>query len=143
MVNALRKTYFILLVPAILGLVLIYLAKALSLISVGHTDTLKFLGPLIFVASVSSAVAVPIFFRTLFAHKVRDKKYVPQDDLIKFERHLISISLATPYLMIPALLFEIPRFYFGGTFLMALYAAYYFYPSERRIQFERRIFRAE
>ncbi len=143
MVGELRKTYFTLLVPAILGLVFIYLAKTLELFSISHIESLKFLAPFIFVASVASAVALPIFFRTIFAHRMRDEKSVSQLDLIKFERTLIFISLITPYLILPAYLFEFPRFYLGGTVLMALYAVYYYFPSERRIQFEKRVFRVE
>ena len=143
MVGELRKTYFTLLVPAILGLAFIYIAKTLELFSISHIESLKFLAPFIFVASVASAVALPIFFRTIFAHRMRDEKSVSQLDLIKFQRTLIYISLITPYLILPAYLFEVPRFYLGGTVLMALYAAYYYFPSEKRIQFEKRIFRVE
>ena len=143
MVGDLRKTYFTLLVPPVLGLILIYLAKTLKPLSISHFESLKFLAPFIFVASVASAIGLPIFFRTLFAHKMRGEKSVSQPDLIKFERHLMYIALATPYLILPAYLFDIPRFYFGGTVLMSLYAAYYYYPSERRIEFERRVFRVK
>ncbi len=143
MVGELKKTYFTLLVPAILGLVFIYIVKTLELFSISHIESLKFLAPFIFAASVASAVALPIFFRTIFAHRMRDEKSVSQLDLIKFQRTLIYISLITPYLILPAYLFEFPRFYLGGTVLMALYAAYYYFPSEKRIQFEKRIFRVE
>jgi hypothetical protein len=143
MVGELKKTYFTLLVPAVLGLVLIYLAKTLELFTIGPIESMKFLAPLIFVVSVASAVALPIFFRTLFAHRMRDEKSVPQAELIKFERKLIHTALVTPYLILPAYILEIPSFYFGGTILMALYAGYYYYPSERRIQFEKRVFRVQ
>lgn len=143
MVGELKKTYFALLLPAVLGIVLIYLAKTFELFSSPKTDILKSVSPLIFVASVAFAVALPIFFRTLFAHKRRNEKSVPQADLIRFERNLLYIALVAPYLILPAYILEIPSFYFGGTILMALYAVYYYYPSEKRIQFERRVFRAQ
>lgn len=143
MVAELRKTYFTLLLPAALGIVLIYLTKTLELFSIPKTDSLKFVAPLIFVASVAFAVALPIFFRTLFAHKLRDEKSVSRVDLVKFERNLLYTALVTPYLILPAYVLEIPSFYLGGTILMALYAGYYYYPSERRIQFEKRVFRVQ
>jgi hypothetical protein len=49
--------------------------------------------------------------------------------------------MITPYLALPACLFELPKFHFTGTVLMALYAAYYYYPSKKRVDFDRRIFR--
>ncbi|MGD8229719.1 MAG: hypothetical protein PVI20_18225 [Desulfobacteraceae bacterium] len=143
MVGELKKTYFTLLLPAVLGIAFIYLAKTLELFSSPKTDILKFVSPLIFVASVGFAVALPIFFRALFAHKHRNEKGVSQADLIKFERNLLYIALVTPYLILPAYILEIPSFYFGGTMLMALYAGYYYYPSERRVQFEKRVFRVQ
>ena len=143
MVAELIKTYFTLLVPAILGLIFIYLAKTLELFTIIQVESLKFLAPFIFVASVAFAVALPIFFRTLFVHRRREEKSVSERDLIKFERTLIYISLVTPYLILPAYLFEIPGLYFGGTVLMALYAVYYYYPSERRVRFEKRTFRVK
>jgi len=45
--------------------------------------------------------------------------------------------------MLVAYLLEFPRFYLAGTVLMALYAVYYYYPSKKRIQFERKIFRVK
>jgi hypothetical protein len=143
MVGELKKTYFTLLLPAVLGIVLIYLAKTLELFSIPKIDFLKFVAPLIFVASVAFAVALPIFFRTLFAHKLRDEKSVSQVVLVKFERKLLYIVLVTPYLILPAYILKIPSFYFGGTILMALYAGYYYYPSEKRVQFEKRVFRVQ
>ena len=56
MVGELKKTYFTLLLPAVLGIVLIFLAKILELFSIPKTDSLKFVAPLIFVASVAFAV---------------------------------------------------------------------------------------
>ena len=89
------------------------------------------------------AVALPIFFRTLFAHKIRHQKSTSEAELIKFERNFLYIALVAPYLMLVAYLLEFPRFYLAGTVLMALYAVYYYYPSKKRIQFERKIFRVK
>ncbi|MDZ7696920.1 MAG: hypothetical protein U5R49_08390 [Deltaproteobacteria bacterium] len=144
MAKVLKRNYFCIIIPALLALAAAYGAKALGLVSGTPGPVLKslpFLAPLVFVLSVVFAVALPIFYRSVFAHRMRDEKTVSEKDLLKFERTLIHISLVTPYLILPAYLFEFPRFYFAGTVLMALYAGYYFYPSGRRIQFERRMFR--
>jgi hypothetical protein len=66
---------------------------------------------------------------------------VSSEALLRFERTFLYIALITPYVAVASFILEIPRFYCAGTVIMALYAAYYYYPSERRIQFERRIFR--
>jgi Ca2+/Na+ antiporter len=143
MVNDIRRTYFILLTPAIAGFIVISIVKKLNLLEVGQIAFQEIFAPLVFVLSVVFAIAWPIFFRTLFAHKMRQKKRVSEVDLIKFERNFLFIALVTPYLTLIAYLFEFPRFYLAGTVLMALYAVYYYYPSKKRIQFERRIFKVK
>jgi len=143
MADKLRRTYLALLLPAIFSLFLAYVVRRSGLILVNQEISLTFIGPCVFVLSVAFAVALPIFFRSLFAHRMRNQKAVPETVLFKFERKLILVSLLTPYLILPAYLLDFPYFYFTGTVLMALYAAYYFYPSGKRIQFERRIFRVK
>lgn len=143
MADKLKRTYLALLLPAIVLLLLAYVAKKTGLMQVNREVSLNFIAPFVFVLSVVFAVALPIFFRSLFAHRMRNQKSVREAALIKFERKLMFVSLLTPYLILPAYLLEFPHFYFTATVLMALYAAYYFYPSRKRIESERRIFRAK
>jgi uncharacterized membrane protein len=143
MVDDIRRTYFTLLIPAIAGFIVISIVKKFNLLEVGRIAFQEIFAPLVFVLSVVFAIAWPIFFRTLFAHKMRKKKRVSEVDLIKFERNFLYIALVTPYLTLIAYLLEFPRFYLAGTVLMALYAVYYYYPSKKRIQFERRIFKVK
>ena len=143
MVDEIRRTYFTLLIPAIAGFIVISIVKKLNLLEVGRIAFQEIFAPLVFVLSVVFAIAWPIFFRTLFAHKMRQEKRVSEVDLIKFERNFLFIALVTPYLTLIAYLFEFPRFYLAGTVLMALYAVYYYYPSKKRIRFEKRIFRVK
>ena len=143
MANDLKKTYFTLLIPAISGFILILAAKTFHFIVLEPVQFLPILAPIVFIMSVVFAVALPIFFRTIFAHKIRHQQSLAEADWIKFERHFLYIVLVTPYLTLMAYLFEFPRFYLSGTILMTLYAAYFYYPSNKRIAFERRIFRVE
>ena len=143
MVDKLRKTYFTLLIPAIAGFIAVSDVKKFSLMEFGHIKYQEIFAPLVFVLSVVFAIAWPIFFRTLFAHKNRHQKSISELDLIKFERNFLYIVLVTPYLMLTAYLLEFPRFYLAGTVLMTLYAVYYYYPSKKRVQFERRIFKVK
>ncbi len=143
MADEIRRTYFTLLIPAIAGFIAISIVKKFSLLEFGHITFLEVLAPLVFVLSVVFAIAWPIFFRTLFAHKIRHQKSISEADLIKFERNFLYIALVTPYLTLAAYLLEFPSFYLAGTVLTALYAVYYYYPSKKRIQFERRIFRVK
>jgi hypothetical protein len=143
MEHELRKTYLRLLLPALILLLLAYGAEQAGLINTCQIQVLNIIAPLVFVLSVALAVALPVFLRSLFAHRVRNQTRVSGADWVCFERRLLRVALLSPYLSLAAFLLEFPRFYFAGTLLTALYACYYFYPSRKRIAFEKRLFRVE
>ena len=143
MTDELKKNYFVLLLPSILGFTLAGWAKAYGFIEVGSPNYFHIVGPLIFVLCIALAIAFPIFYRTLFAHKNRDLLSVSEKKLLKFERTLMNVVMITPYLALLSYFFELPRFYTASAVLIGLYAVYYFYPSNTRIAFERRIFRVK
>jgi hypothetical protein len=143
MIDELRRTYFCFLIPAIVGFAAYFMAKTYDLVDLGPTEFQGILAPLLFILSVIFAIALPIFLRTLFANSVRHQKNVSETDLLKFERTFLYIALVTPYIGLAGYMLELPRFHLGGTVIMALYAVYYYFPSQKRIQFERRIFRVK
>ncbi len=143
MSRELKKAYLTLLLPSILGFTLAGGAKVYDFIEIGSANFIQIAGPLIFILCIALAIAFPIFYRTLFAHKSRDLTCVSEKQLLKFERTLINVVMITPYLALLSYFFELPRFYTASAILIGLYAVYYFYPSKTRIAFERRIFRVK
>ena len=143
MARKLRRTYFALLIPAIMGFALLFAAKAFHLISDTPGLYLKYLAPLVFILSAVFAIALPLFLRTLFVRKVHQQKSVSEADLLAFERTFLYVALVAPYLTLIGYLLALPRFHLTGKLLMALYAVYYYYPSQKRIRFERRVFRVK
>jgi len=96
----------------------------------------------LFVLTAATALATPILYRALFAHWNRHRRSVSWEELYRFERNLIGITMVTPYLALSAYVLQVPRFHFSGILLMAMYAAYYYFPSQRRILADRKVFRA-
>jgi hypothetical protein len=143
MTHDLKRTYFILLLPAVAGFILIFVLQHFHLVNFNISQIPPVLYPIIFIASVCFAVAFPIFYRTVFANKRRHQTHTTEEDWLKFERNLLYIAMATPYIALIAQILQLPRFHLAGTIIMALYAVYYYYPSKRRIAFERRIFRVK
>ncbi len=137
----LRKTYVMSLIPAVIAFVVLTLLKASSALNPGDISYPPIVAPFIFFLSVLFALAGPIFYRTVFAHSVRDMKNTTAHELLRFERNLIRIALITPYMGLVAYMLDFPNLYFGGCILMSLYALYYFYPSQARLTFEKRIFK--
>jgi hypothetical protein len=141
MTAELKKTYFVILIPSILGFIFAFGVKAYDLFKIDQVDNLNIYGPVILILCVTLAIALPIFYRTLFAHQKRDQKMVSEADFVKFERRLMVISLATPYLALAAYALEFPKFYTTAAILLGLYAIYYLFPSKKRLALDRRIFR--
>ncbi len=139
----LKRTYFTLLLPAVAGFILIFVLRHFQLVGFNIPQIPPILYPIIFIASVCFAVALPIFYRTVFANKRRHQTRTAEEDWLRFERNLLYIAMATPYVALIAQVLRLPRFHLGGTIIMALYAVYYYYPSKRRLKFERRIFRVK
>jgi hypothetical protein len=139
----LKRTYFTLLLPAVAGFILIFVLDHLHLVDLNIPRIPGVIPPAIFIASACFAVALPIFYRTLFANKRRHQTRTNESDWTRFERNLLYIALVTPYIGLIAQILRLPRFHMAGTIIMALYAVYYYYPSKKRIEFERRIFRVK
>jgi hypothetical protein len=119
------------------------LARQLNLIHPGQFAVPDILHALVFVLSAVTALAGPLFLRTLFAHSMRNKTGAAAENFMVFQRNTLWLSQTTPYLAFIAVLCDFPRFYGGAIVLMALYAAYYFFPSEQRILFDQKIFRVK
>ncbi|RLA92827.1 MAG: hypothetical protein DRG83_21900 [Deltaproteobacteria bacterium] len=139
----LKKLYFILLIPAIAGFVVAWIAKTIFKARTSVALDFPLIAPLLFVLAIAFGVAFPILWRTLFVNKNRNRKQVTEAELLKFERGTLYIALLAPYFCLAAFFFQISQFHFYGTVLASLYAVYYFYPSQKRISFEKRIFRAK
>ena len=137
----LRKAYLAWLIPALVVFVLIVALKALICTEHLWNGLPSITAPVCFILSALFGVALPIFLRTLFANRIRLRKGISEDELLRFERRVIQTVMVTPYLALLAYTVDLPRFHMAGVILIALYAVYYHYPSVRRIAYERRIFK--
>ncbi|MCP4114201.1 MAG: hypothetical protein GY737_02155 [Desulfobacteraceae bacterium] len=127
--------------PALAGLFLAAGAKELGLIEPWVLPPA--LQTLFFVVAALTSVAAPLMVRTLFAHSLRESSGADPQSFLVFQQRLLLVALLTPWLAILVMVFDFRNFYGSSMVLMALYAAYYYYPSERRIDFDSRIFRVE
>jgi len=141
MQNRLKKYYYCFLLPSIGIIAAILTARALDLIEPLRLIHGQVLARVIFILAIILSVAAPVVLRTLFAHRMRLSVGTPPDAFFRFQQRLIGAALLTPYLILVTCLVYLPRFYHAGVILAALYAGYYHYPSERRIAFDRRIFK--
>lgn len=141
MLKKLKKHYLIFIIPALILFLLFGLAKVFELFFAGQFTIPSFFAVFFFVISSITAIAGPLFLRTLFAHTMRNEKQVSVNNFLKFEKRLICISMLTPYFALIAVICEFEKFYFTGIIIMSLYAVYYYFPSKKRIDFDKKIFR--
>lgn len=143
MAHDLKRIYFTLLLPAVAGFIAVFALQHLHLIDWNIPDISHVISPFAFIISVCFALALPILYRTVFANKMRHHTHTAEKDWLKFERNLLYIAMTTPYVSLIAQVLQLPRFHLGGILIMALYAVYYYYPSRKRLDYERRIFRVK
>jgi len=120
---------------------MIFPVKSIGGIDWGWGGQIESLVIAVFVLSIGLAVAVPIGLRSLFVYRWRDRRSVSEEEFIRFEQLLMRVALSSTFGSLIAYALDFPGFYLSGIFLAALYSAYYFYPSQRRLTFEKRIFR--
>ena len=141
MTTRLKKFYVLLLLPAVSGFALACLIRAFHPPAAGTGQLASALAPVIFILAALTAVAGPILYRSVFAHRRRHLSETASGDLLRFERNILALSISAAYLALIAFWLQLPRFHLVGILLLALYAAYTAYPSNRRIGFDTRVFR--
>jgi len=109
--------------------------------NISKPETSKTVSVILFSLSVLFAIALPIFFKLKFINKVKNLNSISLNDFYKFEKAIMKIALLTPYFIILSLVLNLKEFYFTGIILMSIYACYYYFPSEKRMKFEKTIFR--
>jgi hypothetical protein len=137
----LQTQYFLMVVPAFLLFLAFGLVQGMQITTSGRFAPDAMVPVVVFIVSTITAIAGPLFLRTLFAHSVREQHKVTSTAFLSFQRRLLWVSQTTPYLAFVAVLCNFPRFYATAIVLMGLYALYYYYPSQRRIGFDKKMFR--
>jgi len=139
----LKKQYIIIILPAVSLFLAFDLARQLNFITSGQFVISSVLHSMVFILSAITALAGPLFFRTLFAHSMRKQRGVSAKEFLSFQKKILWISMITPYFAFIAVLCDFPRFFAAAIVLMALYAVYYYFPSQKRIDFDQKIFRVK
>ncbi len=97
----------------------------------------------LFVLSALNALVFPLLYRLLMIHRFRAEQKASRNEFMAFQKHTLQMSLSTFYFFIIALLMGVSQLVYLGIFLLALYSAYFYFPSQKRIDFEIRLFRIE
>lgn len=144
-VNEIRKRlrifYAVLVAPAAVIFALAYALRKLGVEPFENAGAGRIAGPAIFIAAAVLALALPIFHRGLFAHRLRGEKSVLPARYTVYQKTQIALAATASYFALAGFLLNVSRFHLLGAVLFALYGLYYYYPSELRIRREMRMFR--
>ncbi|PLX32967.1 MAG: hypothetical protein C0600_01265 [Ignavibacteria bacterium] len=143
MIAALRKMYRVMLAPAAAGVFAIELLRELGPLSGwrlpgGASIELHF-----FIFTAATALATPMLYRSLFASSHRGKMSIALATLYRYENNSMVIAMMTPWMSLVASIFAFSAFYTIGIFFLGIYACYFYYPSQRKIEADIRIFRVK
>ncbi len=139
--KTLGKVYYRQLIPAAMLTVLAWSLK--YLFHFAANDTTAGLAVTITVTTIAGVIgiALPIFYRSYFVYKIKDKKQISADTFLTFERTLITLALLPPYFLVVAMLMNMNQTALMLITLFSIYSAYYYFPSEKKMLFEMKIFR--
>ncbi len=143
MIKKLQKKYFVLILPPVLLAFVVYFLQQSKLWEGVHAAPSRSLPIILFILAIAVGVAIPIFLRVYFFSKLKEKKFSTEEEFVKYEESIIKVIAISPYLAFVSALLNMDPFYFGGIVLAAIYAMYYHYPSEKKINFDKKIFRVK
>ena len=103
-----------------------------------YTDLI---GPTVFITAIVLAVALPLLYRIRFVKAVEGSRSVDAEAFVPFQLNLMTLALVSSYAAAAGYMAGVSNFHFSGAFLASLYGAYYYFPSERRVAQEMRLFR--
>lgn len=139
--DELRHTYFYLVIPLLIILLLVYLGKITGILSKGELESNRIISIFVLILVSIFSLGLPILYRAVFVTRIKDKKSISREEFLKFEKNILMMVLIAPYFVVAALVLNLPKFYFAAVIIIAIYAVYYYFPSNKRIEFEKKIFR--
>jgi hypothetical protein len=137
----LKRRYLLQLIPAVILMGLLYLfgdQLRWQGATPGHGNLIN---DILVALAAAIGIAFPVFFRSYFVFKIRHKKGISEAIFIRFEKIQMTFALITPYFLVFSIAFDKTNKANIFITILALYAAYYYFPSVRKVKFEMKIFR--
>lgn len=141
--NDLQRYYRKLMIPVISLVIISAVIKMVLPVQWTSDEGAKAFGIFLFTLSTISSLVSPLLYRLVFIRRFKLHHHVPHKNFLSFQKNTLRIALATFYIFILALITSASDLIYVGIFLLSLYSAYFYFPSQRRIDFEIRLFRVE
>ncbi len=135
----LRRFYWIVLAPALIALGL----SGFLVADIPGTGSSRAVSVAFLVISGGLAVVLPLWQRIFFGRNTTRGSSVGRDSFVSFQKRFMLSGLLSVYVVPLAFLCNIDKIPLLWIIILALYAAYYYYPSQRRVEMDSRIFRVQ
>ncbi len=139
--KTLQRIYYWQLIPAAILLVMAYALTFIFHLADQNLSASKTVTIVVTVLSGVIGIAMPVFYRSYFVYKIKDQKKIAEDAFLNYERTQITLALLTPYFLIIAVLMSMNQTALILITLFSIYVLYYYFPSEKKVHFEMKIFR--
>lgn len=142
-VQELQRLYFILLAPSLSMNILFCLLATHITIPDNIMEGISYgtAGTALLVLSSVFCLALPLFYRSYFAGSVRNRTSITVKEFAHFQKKLLCICMTAPYLSAMAILMRFTGLFLYGPVLLALYAAYFYFPWTKKVSHDKKIFR--
>ncbi len=137
----LKKIYFWQLISSVFLVVVAYLVTYFFHLSDKSIVPGQTVSVVVTTLSGVMGIAIPIFYRSFFVYRLKGKKQISRDAFVSFEQTLISIALTAPYFLVISILMNMNQTSNMLIAIFSLYAIYYYFPSEKKVLFEMKLFR--
>ncbi len=138
----LQKNYFWIVIPAVLLIFILFLFEKLH-IQLNFLSGGKIVSTVLIILAASTSTILPTWYKLLLIKKLRNKKKISYQDFSVLQNKIVLTAAFTIYWVFPAYLYQIPKVPMLLIAFFAIYALYYYYPSKRRIDMEKKTFRID
>jgi len=138
LIKELRQYYIKVLIPGVILVILGVFYEQLGDIHFNYPG--KWISFSLLIIVVSTGYIVPLWMRIHALNKFK-KTTADSDDFVHFEHNAIILAVAGIYLCPPAFIMHFPDIPKYAIALSAIYSLYYFFPSEKKIKMDLKIFR--
>jgi hypothetical protein len=138
----LQKNYFLIVTPAILFIFVFYLIEKNG-VQLPFAFGGKVVSTVIIILAASTSSILPIWYKLLLIKNLRNKKQVSYEEFTSLQNKVTITAAFTIYWVFPAYMYQVPEMPMLLIAFFAIYALYYYYPSKRRIDMEKKTFRID
>ncbi len=140
MQKKLLKLYLQLFIPFVLLVVVFSLVEYYGTY-LGFFNINKIGRTALIIFTAFTGIIFPIWNRLLLVKKMRDTKEISNARFFEFEQLQIIVPLTTLYFVLFGHFMQVPKVQEFVIAIFGFYAAYYSFPSEKRIKLDKKIFR--